>query len=48
MTLPILDGRKAERAFRVVGGGFLDLRFVRLYRGHGIKVNDNTNIWFGE
>jgi hypothetical protein len=37
--LPMIDGFDAERAFRVVEGGFLDVRFVTTQPGVGIKVN---------
>jgi len=30
---PTLDGRKTPRIFNVVAGGFLDLQYVRVYRG---------------
>lgn len=30
---PTLDGRKTPRLFNVMAGGFLDLQFVRVYRG---------------
>lgn len=35
LDLPTLDGQNAPRIFRVKPGGYLDLRYVRTYRGGG-------------
>lgn len=35
LNLPTLDGQNAPRIFRVMPGGYLDLRYVRTYRGGG-------------
>ena len=37
---PTLDGRKTPRIFNVVAGGFLDLQFVRVYRGTARSLLD--------
>jgi hypothetical protein len=35
VAMPLLDGKAAPRIFRVVAGGYLQLNFVRTYRGGG-------------
>lgn len=38
LNLPTIDGHRTFRSFTVEAGGFLDLRFVRVYRGKPVRL----------
>lgn len=46
--MPTIDAAKAYRAFTVEPGGFLDLRYARIFRGKPVRALGRANRYYIE